>query len=407
MSRRQKTLVRSVTVCVLLGLAACSGTTSRPGGSPSQWGQGSYAPPGPSNDPWGPYIQQASSRFSVPEQWVRAVIHQESGGQQYQNGHLTRSGSGAMGLMQLMPATWSELAAEFGLGNDPYEPHDNIMAGTGYIRQLYDRFGSPGFLAAYNAGPGRLEQYLDSGTSLPDETVNYVASISPHLGDAVPAATDSSPVMLAQTSSRQNQPAGASATQYAASGYASTQYAAAGSQTAGPVSRTADGCLRNVDAAYDPANCLMDRDVPHPNPATAPSQAEVQVASAASPQPQAQTQALPDELASYVEPTRHPAARIIPAAAYGPAASPSLGGGWAVQVGAFSSGNEARAALVQAQAIIGRNSGLVNPVVTRVSTAASPLYRARLVGFAAQDASTACRILQSHSLACFRVPQST
>ncbi|MFT8804300.1 MAG: transglycosylase SLT domain-containing protein [Acetobacter aceti] len=389
MSRGQAVIFRSVTLGVMLGLAACSGG-SRPGGSPSQWGRGDYTPPGPPSDPWGPYIREAANRFTVPEPWVRAVMHQESGGHEYQNGHLTRSGSGAMGLMQLMPATWSELAAEFGLGNDPYEPHDNIMAGTGYIRQLYDKFGSPGFLAAYNAGPGRLEQYLETGGSLPDETVNYVASISPHLGDAVPAVTTpASPVMVARAR--------------AVPAYTVAQNTVA---TAGPVARTSDGCLRNVDAAYDPSNCLVDRDVPHADPEAplAPPQPAVEVASA--PPVAVRSQTLPAELASYVEPaSAHAAApyRLTPVTYTHPASS---GGGWAVQVGAFSSGSDARVALAQAQAIIGRNSD-ASPVVTKVSPTANSLYRARLVGFAAQDATTACRILHSHSVACFAVPQST
>jgi cell division septation protein DedD len=321
-------------------------------------------------------------------------MHQESGGHEYQNGHLTRSGSGAMGLMQLMPATWSELAAEFGLGDDPYEPHDNIMAGTGYIRQLYNRFGSPGFLAAYNAGPGRLEQYLENGGSLPDETVNYVASISPNLGDAVPAVTTAaSPVMVASART-------------AAPAYAATRNTVAQNvAVAGPVARTSDGCLRNVDAAYDPSNCLVDRDVPHPDPVeplTAP-QPVIEVASA--PPVAARQQALPVELASYVEPG---SARSAPAYHLTPVTytHPASGGGWAVQVGAFSSGSDARVALEQAQAIIGRK-GDASPVVTKVSPAAKSLYRARLVGFAAQDATTACRILHSHAVACFAVPQST
>ena len=53
---------------------------------------------------------------------------------------------------------------------------------------MYDRFGSPGFLAAYNAGPNRLDAYLSYGKALPSETVNYVASIAPLLGPGTPAS---------------------------------------------------------------------------------------------------------------------------------------------------------------------------------------------------------------------------
>jgi soluble lytic murein transglycosylase-like protein len=77
--------------------------------------------------------------------WIRAVMHVESGGKLW-----TRSRKGAMGLMQIMPKTWAELRARYGLGASPFDPHDNIVAGTGYIRELQDRYGAPGFLAAYS-----------------------------------------------------------------------------------------------------------------------------------------------------------------------------------------------------------------------------------------------------------------
>jgi hypothetical protein len=84
-----------------------------------------------------------------------------------------------MGLMQIMPKTWTELRARYGLGADPFDPHDNILAGAAYIRELYDRYGAPGFLAAYNAGPGRYERHLATGRPLPDETQAYVATLAP------------------------------------------------------------------------------------------------------------------------------------------------------------------------------------------------------------------------------------
>ena len=114
-----------------------------------------YPPPGPPDDPWGPYIREAAARYAVPEQWVRAVMQQESGGQEQ-----AVSPVGAMGLMQVMPETYQGLQARYGLGDDPYDPHNNILAGTAYIREMYDRFGAPGFLAAYNAGPDRVDSYL-------------------------------------------------------------------------------------------------------------------------------------------------------------------------------------------------------------------------------------------------------
>ncbi|HEY1411438.1 MAG TPA: lytic transglycosylase domain-containing protein, partial [Rhodopila sp.] len=140
-----------------------------------------YPPPGPPEDPWGPYIREAAARFRVPGHWVRAVMHQESGGEQQ-----ATSPVGAMGLMQVMPATYEGLRVRYQLGDDPYDPHNSILAGTAYIREMYDRFGSPGFLAAYNAGPDRVDSYLAGQGPLPDETVNYLAAITPNLGSEVP-----------------------------------------------------------------------------------------------------------------------------------------------------------------------------------------------------------------------------
>ncbi len=140
---------------------------------------GNYQPPGPPDDPWGPYVHIASSRFDVPERWIRQVMRAESGGHQYMNGQLTVSPAGAMGLMQLEPETYQEMAARYNLGPDPFNPYNNIMAGAAYIHEMYVVYGSPGFLAAYNAGPGRLDSYMDGHRSLPHETTNYVAMIAP------------------------------------------------------------------------------------------------------------------------------------------------------------------------------------------------------------------------------------
>jgi len=149
----------------------------------------SYTPPGPSSDPWGPYVGEASTKFDVPERWIREVMHQESGGRLYgRGGDLITSGAGAMGLMQVMPGTYDELKARYSeLGSDPFDPHNNILAGTAYIREMYDIYGSPGFLAAYNAGPGRLDDYLTRSRSLPEETRRYVASIGPKIAGSFPS----------------------------------------------------------------------------------------------------------------------------------------------------------------------------------------------------------------------------
>ena len=118
------------------------------------------------------HIAEASQRFGLPERWIRAVMHTESAGNP-----CAVSSAGAMGLMQIMPATWNELRARYGLGRDPFDPRDNILAGAAYLSELHDRFGSPGFLAAYNAGPGRYGEHLRTGRPLPAETRSYVARL--------------------------------------------------------------------------------------------------------------------------------------------------------------------------------------------------------------------------------------
>ena len=103
------------------------------------------------------------------------------------------SPKGAMGLMQIMPATWAGLRQRYRLGADPYDAHDNIIAGA-FLRELHDRYGVPGFLAAYNAGPARWEDHLATGRRLPMETQAYLARLAPLVGgnapdDAVPLAS--------------------------------------------------------------------------------------------------------------------------------------------------------------------------------------------------------------------------
>jgi soluble lytic murein transglycosylase-like protein len=124
------------------------------------------------------FIAEASTRFAIPASWIRAVMQVESGGDER-----ATSPRGAMGLMQLMPGTWVELSVRYGLGLDPFDASDNILAGTAYLKELHDRFGSAGFLAAYHAGPARYEQHLATGQPLPPETIAYIAAVTPLLGD--------------------------------------------------------------------------------------------------------------------------------------------------------------------------------------------------------------------------------
>jgi soluble lytic murein transglycosylase-like protein len=129
-------------------------------------------------DRWRSLVEEASRRFGVPQDWIRSVMAAESAGQTRSGGRPIVSPAGAMGLMQLMPGTWRVLRSRYGLGDDPFDPHDNILAGAAYLRDLYGAFGFPGLFAAYNAGPARFTAYRDSGRALPAETERYLAQVS-------------------------------------------------------------------------------------------------------------------------------------------------------------------------------------------------------------------------------------
>lgn len=124
--------------------------------------------------PYAAHVADAAGRFGIPERWIWAVMRVES------NGDVRAvSSAGAMGLMQIMPATWASLRARYGLGADPYDVRDNIMAGAAYLRAMHDRYGNAtAMLAAYNAGPGRYDEYLSRGRPLPVETRAYLAKLA-------------------------------------------------------------------------------------------------------------------------------------------------------------------------------------------------------------------------------------
>lgn len=124
---------------------------------------------------WRPLIAEASVRFSVPAEWIERVMFAESRGRTTLRGRPITSSAGAMGLMQLMPGTWADMRERLGLGYDPHDPRDNILAGTLYLRLMHDKFGYPGLFGAYNAGPGRYGAYLAGAGRLPRETIAYMA----------------------------------------------------------------------------------------------------------------------------------------------------------------------------------------------------------------------------------------
>lgn len=165
-------------------------------------------------------IAEAAQRFGLPESWIRAVMRVESAFQPR-----AVSDAGAMGLMQVMPQTYAELRGRYGLGADPFHPRDNILAGAAYLREMYDRFGARGFLAAYNAGPARYQQHLIDGRPLPLETRAYVAKLTPAVGGAevspaqaavLPPPAAPRPTLFVAVSTRQARAAGTSSTEPAA-----------------------------------------------------------------------------------------------------------------------------------------------------------------------------------------------
>ncbi|OOY28450.1 lytic transglycosylase [Thioclava sp. L04-15] len=135
--------------------------------------------------PYAAQVTEASQRFGIPTTWIMAVMRAESAGDLR-----AVSSAGAMGLMQVMPDTWAGLRIRHGLGRDPYDPRDNILAGTAYLREMWDRYGNVvAMLAAYNAGPARYEDYRLADRPLPAETRAYVAALAPVLLGERPSGT--------------------------------------------------------------------------------------------------------------------------------------------------------------------------------------------------------------------------
>lgn len=169
-------VVRSAVPMIVILLASCA--TGFAGRAHAQSAIVAQSQSASTADPFARFVIEAAHRFSVPASWIGAVMAMESGGDV-----LALSPQGAMGLMQIMPDTWAGLRVRHGFGADPYEPRDNILAGAAYLREMHDRYGSPGFLAAYNAGPARYDEYLATGRELPAETQLYVAMLAPLIGE--------------------------------------------------------------------------------------------------------------------------------------------------------------------------------------------------------------------------------
>lgn len=143
---------------------------------------------------WRPIIAEAAQRFGIPQVWIAAVMQAESAGLTHWNGQRITSHAGAMGLMQVMPTTYAAMRSLHRLGPDPYDPHDNIMAGAAYLRAMFDRFGYPGLFGAYNAGPARYADHLATGKPLAGETRDYIAKLA-----RTPATPSLPPAILSGT----------------------------------------------------------------------------------------------------------------------------------------------------------------------------------------------------------------
>ena len=395
----------------LLGVALLSACASKPRISAEQESKQylsragrHYTAPGPASDPWGPYIREAAAKYDVPDRWIREVMRQESGGNLYnRNGDLITSGAGAMGLMQVMPGTYDDLRARYReLGDDPFDPHNNILAGTAYIREMYDIYGSPGFLAAYNAGPGRLDDYLTSNRTLPAETRRYVANISPRIAGSFPS-TPSPGQQYAMNAIPFESPD-------------SARYSRGDGRTNG------DGRYSNSPApyvppsSYRPGTAIVLNPAPYAPPAPALS-APIQVAQLPDPPRLAPMAPAPVRVALLPEPPRYvpqPSQQFAAASALVPLSPPRSAfalispanaapiqphrgafapGAWAVQVGAFANQNMASAATAAAR---GHAPDVLGGAHTNVASVRQPhgvLYRARLTGLSRDAAAHACERL--------------
>ncbi len=125
------------------------------------------------------HAPEAAIRSGVAVEVILRVMRAESGG----NPDIV-SPKGAIGCMQIMPATWAYLSPRYGLDSDPYDARMNMIGGALYLAELARRFGWPGAYAAYNAGPARYIRYATNGVPLPAETVAYAGRLG---GAAAPA----------------------------------------------------------------------------------------------------------------------------------------------------------------------------------------------------------------------------
>ena len=376
---------------LLAVLSACADGSGRHANGPFYNRPDSTSPPGPPGDPWGPWIRDASRRFDVPDLWIREVMRQESGGRP---GATSRVG--AMGLMQVMPGTYRELAQRYNLGPDPYHPYDNLQAGAAYIREMYQLYGSPAFLAAYNAGPRRLEDYLWGGRGLPDETRNYVARVGPRITSTAPARRAPREVYAAAdigTSIPRGPRRMDSSTLVALNQQHSPAPTMQVAQAAAPAPVTQGGTqvasLGNVvrmdpipdGSTFTPAERRRaGLDTGRSNLATAP---------VARPAPRQAPAAVPSRGLGLISSAQAAPASPSALGRGGSVPPPSGGGnGWSVSLGRFASENLARSAASSARSSVG---GSGQAEVVRVAQDNNAAFTARVKGLTRAQAEQACQ----------------
>jgi hypothetical protein len=169
----------------LLAIVAVAWLLSKTGGN--QAGVAADFTPGPTPTPQSGFNIAVQSSYvpdtgadygagSEPGQFsriVQAVIQAESSGRQVDaNGNTLKSSAGALGLMQLMPAT----AAQYGV--DPNDATQNVQGGSAYLSDLFQKYGNWfDALAAYNWGPGNVNKALASGSNFPPSVNAYATGI--------------------------------------------------------------------------------------------------------------------------------------------------------------------------------------------------------------------------------------
>jgi cell division protein FtsN len=341
-------------------------------------------------------------------------MRQESGGRVSATSRV-----GASGLMQVMPSTYAGLRARHGFGNDPYHPYDNIMAGTAYIREMYELYGSPAFLAAYNAGPRRLEEYLYAGRGLPEETRHYVSRIGPAIAGHHPRR-QAPPEVIAAAEIQLPVPPGprrgilgtnptalATAKEERARIYGAEGgggYAIASAQqisVAHPATPRFTAVPPSTTSSYsgNSSTTVLGSQGQAPRPWTTPASASLQPPVAIAEPPRsgwapsglflgaAHASTLPRPV-----PVAH---RLAPVAV-----ADAARGGWSIQVGAYSQEGTAHVAAEAAREHL-RLSG-ASPIIQPTSVGSTLLWRARLGGLTREAAEDACN--RYHSAECLIVP---